>query len=167
MLPWSWLSELERRAVVEHVKSFARRFGEEEPGVPTAIPPQPPLSPELLARGAAAYREAGCPSCHGARGAGDGGSASTLRRDSGAPIRPRPFAERRFLRGGSMPDLWLTFVTGLDGTPMPSYETLAPEDLWAIAAHVRSLAGLDEGREPALPPDPEEQLGVQIDLPGR
>lgn len=167
MLPWSWLTELERHALVAQLKSFSSRFEEEEPGEPAVIPPEPPLSPALLARGSEAYREAGCPNCHGPRGEGDGPSAPTLRRDAGAPVRPRPFADRRFLRGGSMRDLWLTLVTGLDGTPMPSYETLPPDDVWAIAAHVRALAGLDAEVDRALPPDPEERLGFQIDILGR
>jgi len=164
MLPWSWLSELERRAVVEHVKSFSPRFAEEEPGVPVDVPPEPPETPELAQRGAAAYAAAGCPSCHGPLGAGDGPSARTLRRDGGRPIRPRPFSDRRFLRGGSLADLWLTLATGLDGTPMPSYETLPPDDLWAIAAHVRALAG---PRTSPLPPDPEERRGYEIDVLGK
>jgi len=164
MLPWGWLTELERRAVVEHVKGFSSRFEEEEPGVPVAVPPEPEATPELAPRGAAAYVAAGCPKCHGPRGDGDGPSAATLKRDGGAPIRPRPFSDGRFLRGGSLPDLWLTLSTGLDGTPMPSYETLSPDDLWAIPAHVRALAG---ARAPPLPPDPEERRGYEIDVRGR
>jgi len=163
MLPWSWLSELERWAVVLHLKSFSERFESEGPGEGVAVPPGPPPSPELLALGAGAYRAAGCPNCHGERGDGDGPSARGLRRDSGEPIRPRPFPERRFLRGSSLAELWLTLDTGLDGTPMPSYETLPASDLFAIGAYVRALAAA--GPEPG--PDAEERLGFEIDVRGR
>jgi len=165
MLPWAWLPELERRAVVEHVKSFCARFAEEGPGEPFPEAAEPPETSELGLRGRDAYVRAGCPSCHGPRGDGDGPSAGTLRRDSGLPVRPRPFAGARFLRGGSLGDLFLSLETGLDGTPMPSYETASPEDLWAIAAHVRGLAGAAAPRP--LPPDADEELGHRIDVLGR
>ena len=42
MIPWSWLGEAERWAVVEHVKSFSPRFREEGAGDPVAVPPPPP-----------------------------------------------------------------------------------------------------------------------------
>ncbi len=166
MLPWAWLPELERRAVVEHVKSFCRRFAEEEPGEPFPPSAPPDETPELALRGAAAYERAGCPSCHGIRGNGDGPSAGSLRRDSGAPVRPRPFAGGRFLRGASLADTFLTLETGLDGTPMPSYETVAPDDLWAVAAHVRALSG-PPAADRALAADADEGLGRQIDILGR
>jgi cytochrome c oxidase cbb3-type subunit 2 len=166
MIPWGWLGEPERWAVVEHVKSFSPRFLEEQRGDVVTPPPPPPETPELARRGAAAYLRAGCQSCHGPSGAGDGPSVPTLRRDGGHPIRPRPFSDDLFLRGSSLPELWLTLATGLDGTPMPSYAALPPEDLWAIAAHVRALAAPGPGRPPPRRPDPEEALGWRIDVEG-
>jgi len=163
MLPWSWLTEVERWAVVGHVKSFSDRFESEGAGPPVAVPPHPTPSAGLEARGTLSYRSAGCPSCHGERGDGDGPSAGTLRRDSGEPVRPRPFSEGRFLRGSTPEELWLTLHTGLDGTPMPSYETLPADDLYAIGAEVRALAGGGGPRGE----DAEERLGFGIDLLGR
>ena len=38
-------------------------------------------------------------------------------------------------------------MTGLDGTPMPSYaDALAPPDAWALAAYLRSLIVGGAGR---------------------
>jgi cytochrome c oxidase cbb3-type subunit 2 len=163
MLPWAWLPEPERWAVVEHVKSFSRRFREEAPGDAVTVPSAPPESPALAARGPAAYAAAGCASCHGPSGAGDGPSVPSLRRDGGGPVRPRPFSDRRFNRGSGLAEIWLTLQTGLDGTPMPSYAAVPPDELWAIAAHVRTLAG--PGSPPPAP-DPEEELGYRIDILG-
>ncbi|HYQ79900.1 MAG TPA: cytochrome c, partial [Anaeromyxobacteraceae bacterium] len=160
MIPWAFLPEVERWAVLVHIKSFSPRFAEEAPGEPAPVPPEPEETPALRGRGAEAWRRAGCADCHGGDGAGDGPSAPTLKRDGGQPIRPRPFAGGRFLRGGGLPDLYLTLATGLDGTPMPSYASLPAEDLWAVAAHVRALAAAPG---PAGP-DPEERLGVLIDI---
>ena len=160
MIPWTFLPEEERWAVIEHVKAFSPRFAEDPPGDPVAVPPAPEETAALRARGVLAWRHAGCADCHGPQGEGDGPSAPTLKRDGGRPIRPRPFAGGRFGRGGSLADLYLTLATGLDGTPMPSYASLPPEDLWAVAAHVRTLAAAPG---PAGP-DPEERLGVLIDI---
>ncbi|HEU4386058.1 MAG TPA: cytochrome c [Anaeromyxobacteraceae bacterium] len=160
MIPWAFLPEEERWAVVLHLKSLSARFAEEPPGEPVKVPPAPEETADLRARGALAWRRAGCPDCHGPEGKGDGPSVPTLKRDGGLPIAPRPFAGGRFLRGGSLADLYLTLATGLDGTPMPSYASLPPEDLWAIAAHVRTLAAAPGPSGP----DPEERLGVAIDI---
>jgi len=165
MIPWSWLGEQERWGAIEHVEAFSPRFREEGPGQPVEVPPAPAETAALAARGAAAYVRAGCPACHGPTGAGDGPSVPTLRRDGGQPIRPRPFSDGLFLRGSSLAELWLTLQTGLDGTPMPSYAALAPDDLWAIGVHVRALAAPGPGRTPERP-DPEEALGHRIDIQG-
>ena len=168
MIPWSWLGEDERWAVVEHVKSFSPRFREEGAGEPVAVPPAPVETPALVALGSAAWVRNGCGKCHGEAGEGDGPSAPTLRRDGGAPIRPLPFSAGRFLRGGSLADLWLTLATGLDGTPMPSYATVSPDELWALASWVRARAGLGGGAPgPTLAPDAQEQLGWRIDFEER
>lgn len=160
MIPWTFLPEEERWAVLEHVKSFSSRFVEEPPGEAVVVPPPPEETSALRERGALAWRRAGCADCHGPEGRGDGPSVPTLRRDGGRPIRPVPFAGGRFLRGGSLADLYLTLATGLDGTPMPSYASLPPDDLWALAAHVRALASAPGPSGP----DPEERLGVAIDI---
>lgn len=160
MIPWTFLPEEERWAVIEHVKSFSRRFAEEPPVEAVAVPPVPEETPALRARGAEAWRRAGCTDCHGPEGKGDGPSVPTLKGDGGRPIRPRPFAADRLPRGGRLTDLYLVLVTGLDGTPMPSYASLPPEELWALAAHVRALAAASG---PAGP-DAEERLGVAIDI---
>ena len=39
MIPWTFLPEEERWAVLEHLKSFSPRFAREPPGEPVAIPP--------------------------------------------------------------------------------------------------------------------------------
>ena len=168
MIPWNWLGDAERWAVVEHVKSFSPRFREEGAGDPVVVPPAPAETPALVALGAAAWVRNGCGKCHGEAGEGDGPSAPTLRRDGGTPIRPLPFSAGRFRRGNSLPDLWLTLATGLDGTPMPSYAAVPPEELWALSAWVRVRAGLSGGAPGrALAADAEEQMGWRIDIEER
>jgi cytochrome c oxidase cbb3-type subunit 2 len=167
MIPWAWLGEDERWAVVEHVKSFSPRFREEGPGEVVVVPPAPEETPELVARGQDAWRRNGCAKCHGETGEGDGPSVPTLRRDGGEPVRPLPFSAGRFLRGGSLPEIWLTLATGLDGTPMPSYAAVPDDELWALAGWVRARAGLPGAAGRPLSPHPEERLGLEIDVLGQ
>ena len=167
MIPWSWLGEDERWAVVEHVKSFSPRFREEGAGRAGGRSPGAGGDPRPRRPGAEAWVRNGCGKCHGETGEGDGPSAPTLRRDGGDAIRPLPFSAGRFLRGGSLPDLWLTLATGLDGTPMPSYAAVPADELWALAAWVRARAGLPAARGGRCLPTPEERLGWRIDVEER
>jgi mono/diheme cytochrome c family protein len=119
----SELSEAERRAVVEYVKTFSPRFAAELPPACLPIPEPPPADDLLIAEGQQIYRLLSCGSCHGARGAADGPAAEGLTDDWGDPIRVHDFARRgKFKCGGEPRDLYRTLHTGLTGTPMPSYE---------------------------------------------
>src|SRR5262249_36464704 len=122
-----------------------RRF---YPGFESARPTPVTISATLeldsaaVARGRRVYEEAGCAACHGDRGRGDGGSASALRDDVGLPIRPADLRYPRRFKGGSAPaDLYRTLMTGLDGTPMPSYASAIedPRALWDLVAYIGSL----------------------------
>lgn len=139
MVSQSDLPEGERRAVIEYLKTFSERFRTERPQPPVAIPEPPPRTPELIARGREVYRKAECFTCHGNEGRGDGSSAADLKDNWGYPIRPADLT-RPFKRGSTPEAIYRTVVTGLDGTPMPSYEgALTDEELWALSFYVASL----------------------------
>jgi cytochrome c oxidase cbb3-type subunit 2 len=100
-----------------------------------------------VARGKDLYAQK-CLSCHGATGVGDGPSSSALRDARDARILPRDFTKGR-LRGGESPqDLFRRLRTGLDGTPMPSYDD-PDADLWAVVHYVMTLRR-DTGAEEAI-----------------
>ncbi len=143
------LPERERRAVVEYLKTFSDRFRAEKPQAPVPIPEAPPRTPEVIARGRDVYQKAECFKCHGTEGRGDGPSAEGMKDSWGYPIQPTDLS--RPLKRGSTPEaIYRTVVTGLDGTPMPSYEgALSEEELWALSHYVASLnAGvLSEGQQ--------------------
>jgi len=132
----------ERRLAITAVKRFYPGFASAQPA-PIAIPAPPPLDAEAAARGRQSYEAAGCASCHGDRGRGDGPAARTLRDETGLPIAPADFRfPGRFKNGAEPVDVYRTLVTGLDGTPMPSYATAFddPRMLWDLVAYVASLA---------------------------
>jgi mono/diheme cytochrome c family protein len=62
-----------------------------------------------------------CWQCHGVLGKGDGSSNNSLTDDKGMPIRALNFT-KGYLKGGGRPeDVYRTLLTGLDGSPMPSF----------------------------------------------
>ena len=137
---WAPISEMERRDLVQYVKSLAPRFTEEPQGEPIKIPPPPPLTPQLVQKGHEVWNKVQCAACHGDTGKGDGASASTLRDDWGYPITPHDFTRGPLKVGDTPEDLYRAFMTGLNGSPMPSYaDSIGPEDAWALVAYVRSL----------------------------
>jgi len=137
---WRALTAAERRDLVQFIKTFSARFATEPQGKPITVPPAPKQTPELLAKGKEVWAKVQCASCHGDGGKGDGASASTLRDDWGQPIVPRDFTSGPLKVGGRPEDLYRAFMTGLNGSPMPSFaESITPEEAWALVAYVRSL----------------------------
>jgi len=133
------LPEAERWAVVEYLKTFSERFENEKAQRPIFIPEPPPRMPGLIAKGQELYEKAECFKCHGTKGRGDGPSATDLKDDWGYPIRTADLT-RPLKRGSSPEAIYKTLVTGLNGTPMPSYEgALSDEEFWALSLYVASL----------------------------
>jgi mono/diheme cytochrome c family protein len=131
----------ERRLAITAVKRFYPAFVTARP-IAIPIPPPPSLDAAAVARGHDAYRAAGCVACHGETGRGNGPSARDLRDETGLPIRPADLRyPSRFENGAEPADVYRTLVTGLDGTPMPSYAGAFEDSgaLWDLVAYVRSL----------------------------
>jgi len=144
MPPWQWLlNDTDRWAVVEYVKSFSPQF--QDPGqdrqtlVDLGAPP--PRTEAAVAEGKALYAKMSCASCHGERGQGDGPSAFSLVDDSGQRIPARDFSKPSgFKAGYATREIVRTFLTGLNGTPMPSYTGLmSREEAWKLAYYVETL----------------------------
>gem|GEM_PF-588526 len=117
----------------------------------------PEVTPLLITRGKQVYLELGCGECHGQTGKGDGPSAAALVDDNGLSTAPydltaRPVRRPREPGESRVVAVYKSLITGLDGTPMPSYQgAAATEDLWAVAAWVDSIAWTAGPDAPALP----------------
>ncbi|MBI4481891.1 MAG: c-type cytochrome [Acidobacteria bacterium] len=111
----------EQQAVIQYIKTFSPRFASMAPpqAIVIAAPP-PPL--ENLREGRMAYLLLKCWQCHGLTGKGDGPSAAGLKDDWGRPIKPADFTRSRYFKcGEAEEELYRTLMTGMNGTPMPSF----------------------------------------------
>jgi len=153
MPQWLPLSPQERTDLVAYVKSFSPRFRTEKMDPPVPIPAETPNTRDSIERGQTLYQSTlKCQQCHGTTGAGNGPSSSSLRDDKDQPIVPFQFdTPTRFKCGTSNADLYRIFMTGLDGTPMPSYvDFVTPAQAWDLVHYLRSLQKQSREVSPAV-----------------
>lgn len=151
----SVLPEEERWRVIAYIKSFAADLFEDEffdPYQAIAELGERPggSAEELIAEGEIVYEENQCWECHGMLGRGNGERVPELTDDLGYPIWPANLHEQWKLKGGqTVEEIYLRFTTGLDGTPMPSFEaTVTNGERWQLAYYIESLIP-DDGSESA------------------
>jgi cytochrome c oxidase cbb3-type subunit 2 len=141
MPSWITLTDQNRADLIAFIKTFSARWKNEKSGDPIKVPPETKLTTESIKHGQELFQKLECWKCHGQEGRGDGPSASTLTDSNDQPIRPYNFAVgSRFKCGATNQDLYKIFITGLDGTPMPSFaDVIRPEDAWDLVHFLRTL----------------------------
>jgi mono/diheme cytochrome c family protein len=141
---WNTFSRRQKADLVAYIKTFSPRWETEKAGAPIKIPAEPPVTLESISHGKALFTKMECWKCHGPQGRGDGPSAPTLTDSKDQPIRPYDFSsgggDSRFKCGSTNADLYRIFMTGLDGTPMPSFaDNIQPNDAWDLVHFLRTL----------------------------
>jgi len=138
---WNVLTKQERADLVAWIKHFSPRWQTEKPGPPIQIPPEPAVTPDKVKAGQEVFGRVQCWKCHGVEGRGNGPSASTLQDDQGRAIVPYNFTEDTRPKCGSTDqDIYKIFMTGLDGTPMPSFsDNIKPDEAWDLVFYLRTL----------------------------
>jgi mono/diheme cytochrome c family protein len=144
MPSWRPLTDENRHDLIAYIKTFSPRWQAEKPGEALKIPPEPAVTMTSITHGAELFQKLECWKCHGQQGRGDGPSASTLTDSKDMPIRPYNFADgandSRFKCGSSNQDIYRIFMTGVDGTPMPSFaDVIQPNDAWDLVHFLRTL----------------------------
>jgi len=141
MPTWKPLTPQARVDLLAYIKTFSPRWKTQKAGTPIPVPPEPAETIESVLHGRQLFDQMQCWKCHGPEGRGDGPSAPTLTDDKGLPIKPYNFHDgTRFRCGETNQDLYKIFMTGLDGTPMPSFaDILKPIDAWDLVHFLRTL----------------------------
>src|SRR5580704_12647032 len=169
MPQWSNLTKQERADLVAWVKHFSPRWLNEKPGTPITIPPEPEVTPERIKAGRDVFARVQCWKCHGVQGMANGPSAATLTDDLGRPIQAYNFTEGfRPKCGDTEKDIYRIFMTGLDGTPMPSFaDNIKPDEAWDLVFYLRTFMS-QHSKEKAMakqlglkPVDPNAPVGQQ------
>ena len=158
MPQWSTFTKQQRADLVAWVKHFSPRWTNEKPGTPITIPPEPEVTAERIKAGRDVFARVQCWKCHGVEGRANGPSAATLTDDQGRPIQAFNFTEgARPKCGDTDRDIYRIFMTGLDGTPMPSFaDNIKPEEAWDLVFYLRTLmAGNNKEKQIA------KQLGLK------
>jgi mono/diheme cytochrome c family protein len=169
MPQWSTFTKQQRADLVAWVKHFSPRWVSEKPGTAIQIPPEPEVTPERIKAGRDIFARVQCWKCHGVLGQANGPSAATLQDDLGRPIQAFNFTDgSRPKCGDTDRDIYRIFMTGLDGTPMPSFaDNIKPDEAWDLVFYLRALmSGKSKEREMAKqlalkPVDPNAPAGQQ------
>jgi len=145
MPPWQVnLSESDRWAVVEYLKTFSARFADTNENRTSVVDlGTPPARNDVaVAEGKALFTKLACITCHGEAGHGDGSAAASLVDDSQTRIRPRDFTRPTgFKSGYATKEIVRTILTGFNGTPMVGFNgTVTPTDAWKLAYYVETFA---------------------------
>src|SRR5229473_6201826 len=152
MPSWITLTDQNRADLIAFIKTFSPRWKTDKPAAPIPVPAEPALTLDSIKHGKDLFTKLECWKCHGPEGRGDGPSASTLTDSNDQPIRPYNFAAgSRFKCGSTNHDLYKIFMTGLDGTPMPSFaDVVKPEEAWDLVHYLRTLQVYHKSPELAL-----------------
>lgn len=147
------VSEPEKQAIVAYIRSLRPEFREtkaDQVSISLPVPPRDIFEKKasLLAaakKGSLHYAKA-CQTCHGETGIGNGPSAAELTDSDNLPIKPANL-RLPFVKGGKTPrDVFRALSTGLDGSPMPGFESLFSEkERWELVAYVYYMRGLEAG----------------------
>ena len=158
MPQWNIFTDQQKADLVAWVKHFSPRFVSEKPGTPIQIPPEPEVTADRIKAGREVFARVQCWKCHGVTGEANGPSAATLQDDLGRPIAAFNFTEgSRPKCGSSDQDLYRIFMTGLDGTPMPSFaDNIKPDEAWDLVFYLRTLMS-EPSKEKAI----AKQLGLK------
>ena len=154
MPSFRYLGREKLRKVVLYVTQFYKKKTErkmKKKGIPyeeISIDHSVSFTHASITRGEKLYIELECFRCHGMEGKGDGPSAEGLKDDKGLSIRPADLTQpSAFKNGNNHEDIYRTIITGLSGTPMPSFANYFKDEgarAWDLVHYILSLSPDEE-----------------------
>ncbi len=140
------LPQSARWQVIAYLKAFSQDAAGAKPEIIVLPEPAIPTSSASVAQGRFVYVTLDCHACHGVDGRGQVGltRAKELIDSRNMSMPPSDLTlAGSFKIGASARDIVRTLFTGLDGTPMPSYERQfhgREADAWHLANYILSLS---------------------------
>ena len=147
------MPEVSKYAVIQYIKTFSQLWKKPENKGPRLQGASFPIGDfrehkkfiKRAKKGRVLYLQ-NCLICHGDQGKGDGEGGEELVDDWDFPVRPGNLTRPILKSGASVKDIYRALLTGIAGTPMPSFkEAISDEELWDVAAYVLYLRGLSMG----------------------
>jgi mono/diheme cytochrome c family protein len=143
---FSQLTEEDVTNVIEYVKSFSRRWRKAENyAEPMTFSAKPEWFKEAASKAmhaatGKALFQTNCLACHGPAADGQGPAVHALKDIWEQPARPSDLRQPHLRCGDRPQDIYRVLTTGLNGTPMVSFDaTLTPEQRWDIIADLFTL----------------------------
>ena len=158
MPPWKYLlSDEERWALVDYVKTFDARFASARALKPMPLPDAPGRS-RSIDRGREVYAKMQCAKCHGEDGRGVGPSSASMVDAKGRHVNARDFTQPGSYRTGwTEREIIRTLETGMNGVPMPSYSgAMSKQEEYDLVAYIMSLSKHGSG-------DQKRQLAKSVE----
>jgi mono/diheme cytochrome c family protein len=149
MPPWKYLlTDDERWALVNYVKTFDLRFAAARTLKPMPLPDAPGRS-RSADRGRQVYAKTQCSKCHGEDGRGVGPSSNEMVDGRGRHVNARDFTQPGSYRTGwTEREIIRTLETGMNGVPMPSYSgVMSKQEEYDLGAYLMSIAGPGSGNQ--------------------
>jgi mono/diheme cytochrome c family protein len=131
---------------MEYVKFFSRRWRKAEnyagplsfPGAPTWLSDAKERSAHA-ASGRVIFNNA-CAICHGEKADGQGPAAAALKDVWNLPCKPADLRNEHLRCGDGPADLYRLLTTGMNGTPMQSFDqALTESQRWNVIAFILSV----------------------------
>ncbi|MFP6637670.1 MAG: c-type cytochrome, partial [Nitrospinaceae bacterium] len=131
------LTEVEISGVVQYIKTFSKKFNKGRPGKAIEVGTPPTSTPESIEKGKKVYQEMRCARCHGTDLRGDGPIADKLYDIWDHRVFIYDLTDPNTYKFGfDKKDLFLILTTGIDGTPMKSYNHLTDEERWNLVSYI-------------------------------
>ena len=144
MPAWYMISERERLAVIQYIKTFSDRWEKNEIPQPVSVPAEPVVTESSLEKGKSLFLQ-NCMICHGNEGKGNGPLSGLLKNFWEQPIKPANLTLPAGVSGGvkmghGSQHIFKTLMVGIGGGPMPAYQDqLTSAEIWDIVHYVQSL----------------------------
>jgi mono/diheme cytochrome c family protein len=149
MPPWKYLlTDEERWALVDYVKTFDARFATNAAAKPIPLPASTKSSASA-SRGKDVYAKMQCAKCHGDDGRGVGPSSASMVDLKGRHVNARDLTQPgSFRTGWTEREIVRTLETGMNGVPMPSYTgAMSKQEEYDLVAYVMSLSKHSSGNQ--------------------